>query len=222
MPAPRKYPQELRERAQRLVAEAREQEPELSLTAERGGIDGVLAGLDRLSRQFLHRRQRIGGLVGPAPLAGGCPVGDALQFAQDMSTAELVLAGVGVVGPQGVVHGEPAESWEHPEGVDPGPPPPRVAATPGVLAGTGAVHPVQLAPHGQPGLVEADHPAAGQLIGHPVQELTQPPGGPAGDVGYRARRHRGAEQLGQRLGSALLGQEPAQDRYTMIAATRGP
>ena len=33
MPAPRKYPLELRERALRLVAEAREQEPELSLTA---------------------------------------------------------------------------------------------------------------------------------------------------------------------------------------------
>ena len=33
MPAPRKYPAELRERAQRLVAEAREQEPELSLNA---------------------------------------------------------------------------------------------------------------------------------------------------------------------------------------------
>jgi transposase-like protein len=33
MPAPRKYPSELRERAQRLVFEAREQEPGLSLTA---------------------------------------------------------------------------------------------------------------------------------------------------------------------------------------------
>jgi transposase-like protein len=33
MPAPRKYPNELRERATRLVAEAREQEPELSMTA---------------------------------------------------------------------------------------------------------------------------------------------------------------------------------------------
>ena len=33
MPAPRKYPNELRERAQRLVAEAREQEPGLSLNA---------------------------------------------------------------------------------------------------------------------------------------------------------------------------------------------
>ncbi len=33
MPAPRKYPNELRERAQRLVVEAREQEPDLSLNA---------------------------------------------------------------------------------------------------------------------------------------------------------------------------------------------
>ncbi len=33
MPAPRKYPQELRERAMRLVAEARAEDPELSLTA---------------------------------------------------------------------------------------------------------------------------------------------------------------------------------------------
>jgi len=33
MPAPRKYPDELRERAQRLVREAREQDPELSLNA---------------------------------------------------------------------------------------------------------------------------------------------------------------------------------------------
>lgn len=33
MPAPRKYPAELRERAVRLVLEAREQDPELSLNA---------------------------------------------------------------------------------------------------------------------------------------------------------------------------------------------
>jgi transposase len=38
MPAPRKYPSELRERAIRLVAEAREQEPGLSLTAAVGRI----------------------------------------------------------------------------------------------------------------------------------------------------------------------------------------
>jgi hypothetical protein len=33
MPAPRKYPPELRERAMRLVAEARKEDPELSLKA---------------------------------------------------------------------------------------------------------------------------------------------------------------------------------------------
>jgi len=33
VPAPRKYPPELRERAQRLVREAREQEPDLSVNA---------------------------------------------------------------------------------------------------------------------------------------------------------------------------------------------
>lgn len=33
MPAPRKYPQEVRERALRLVAEARREDPELSLNA---------------------------------------------------------------------------------------------------------------------------------------------------------------------------------------------
>ena len=33
MPAPRKYPQELRDRAIRLVQEARQEEPELSVTA---------------------------------------------------------------------------------------------------------------------------------------------------------------------------------------------
>jgi transposase len=33
VPAPRKYPQELRERAMRLVAEARKEDPELSLNA---------------------------------------------------------------------------------------------------------------------------------------------------------------------------------------------
>jgi transposase len=38
MPAPRKYPQELRERAMRLVVEARQEDPELSLTAAVGRI----------------------------------------------------------------------------------------------------------------------------------------------------------------------------------------
>lgn len=45
MPAPRKYPNELRERAQRLVAEAREQEPDLSMTAAVARI-GVRVGVN--------------------------------------------------------------------------------------------------------------------------------------------------------------------------------
>ena len=42
MPAPRKYPQELRERAMRLVAEAREQDPELSLNAAVKRVAGLV------------------------------------------------------------------------------------------------------------------------------------------------------------------------------------
>jgi transposase-like protein len=40
MPAPRKYPDELRERAQRLVREAQEQDPDLSLNAAVKRIGG--------------------------------------------------------------------------------------------------------------------------------------------------------------------------------------
>ena len=46
MPAPRKYPQELRDRAMRLVREARQEDPELSLNAaviRIGGRVGVNA-----------------------------------------------------------------------------------------------------------------------------------------------------------------------------------
>ncbi len=42
MPAPRKYPNELRERAMRLVAEAREQDPELSLNAAVKRVAGLV------------------------------------------------------------------------------------------------------------------------------------------------------------------------------------
>jgi len=48
----------------------------------------------------------------------------------------------------------------------------------------------------------------------------EPPRGPAGDVGDRARRHRGAEQHGQRLGGAFLGGTWARHRHTVIAAIR--
>ena len=61
MPAPRKYPPELRERAQRLVAEAREQEPSLSLNAAvlrigpRVGVnpDTLRGSLDTPARSFM-------------------------------------------------------------------------------------------------------------------------------------------------------------------------
>jgi hypothetical protein len=69
------------------------------------------------------------------------------------------------------------------------------------------MHPVQLALNPQPGLVETDDLAGGQPVAHPVQELSQPPRGAAGDVCDRARGDRGAEQLGQRVGGPLLGQE---------------
>jgi transposase-like protein len=66
MPAPRKYPAELRERAVRLVLEAREQEPELSLNAavvrigERVGINkDTLRGWCRQSEIDVGRRPGI-------------------------------------------------------------------------------------------------------------------------------------------------------------------
>ena len=57
MPAPRKYPNELRERAQRLVAEAREQDQALSLNAA-----------------VLRIGPRVG--VNPDTLRGWCKQGD--------------------------------------------------------------------------------------------------------------------------------------------------
>ena len=57
MPAPRKYPNELRVRAQRLVVEAREQEPGLSLNAA-----------------VLRIGPRVG--VNPDTLRGWCKQGD--------------------------------------------------------------------------------------------------------------------------------------------------
>jgi transposase-like protein len=66
MPAPRKYPAELRKRAVRLVLEAREQEPELSLNAavvrigERVGINkDTLRGWCRQSEIDVGRRPGI-------------------------------------------------------------------------------------------------------------------------------------------------------------------
>ena len=77
----------------------------------------------------------------------------------------------------------------------------------GVLAGAGAMHPVQPAVHAEPGLVEPGHLAGGDLLAGVLQEPAQPPGGAGGDARHRPGRQRDAEQLGQRLRGALFGQE---------------
>ena len=77
----------------------------------------------------------------------------------------------------------------------------------GVLAGAGAVHPVQPALDAEPGLVEPGHLAGGDLLAGTLQEPGQPPGGPGGDARHSPGRQRDAEQLSQRLRGALLGQE---------------
>ena len=60
VPAPRKYPNELRERAMRLVVEAREQDPELSLNAavhaDRAAGRGQSGHAARLVQAGGHRR----------------------------------------------------------------------------------------------------------------------------------------------------------------------
>ena len=82
-----------------------------------------------------------------------------------------------------------------------------MAGDQGVLAGAGAVHPVQLPGHAQPGLVEPGHLGGGDLIFDLGQEPVEPVGGAGGHGGHGAVGERGAEQFGQRLRGALLGQE---------------
>ncbi len=57
----------------------------------------------------------------------------------------------------------------------------------GVLAGAGAVHPVQPAVDAEPGLVEPGHLAGGDGLPHPLQEAAEPPGGAGGDARHRPR-----------------------------------
>ena len=82
-----------------------------------------------------------------------------------------------------------------------------VAGDQGVLVGAGAVHPVQLARHAQPGLVEPGHLGLGDPVADLVEEPVQPVGGAFGHRRHGAFGDRGAEQLGQRLRGALLRQE---------------
>ena len=180
----------------------------MDLGGQRGRVHGVAALADRLADQRLHRGERLGGLGGPAPLACGRGVGDGLQFPQRVRAAQLVIrGGVGVIRRPGVVDGDPGERGKHAHRLH------RLRAAPGVdheqgvLAGAGAVHPVQPAVHPEPGLVEPGHLAGGDLLAGVLQEPAQPPGGAGGEPADRPGRQRDAEQLGQRLRGALLGQE---------------
>ena len=74
MPAPRKYPNELRERAVRLVLEAGEQEPELSLNAAVVRI-GPRVGVNADTLRGWVNRARV-----DAGLAPGTTTGDATRI----------------------------------------------------------------------------------------------------------------------------------------------
>lgn len=76
-----------------------------------------------------------------------------------------------------------------------------------VLAGAGAVHPMQRAGHLQTGLVEPGHLGLGDALSDLIEEVIQSVGGAPGHRRDSAFADRGAKQLGQRPGGALLGQE---------------
>jgi hypothetical protein len=78
-----------------------------------------------------------------------------------------------------------------------------------VAVGAGAVHPGQPARDPQAGLVDPDHLGVGEAVGDRVEETAQAPRGAPGHRRHGGFRDRGAEQLGQRLGGALAGQELA-------------
>jgi hypothetical protein len=103
--------------------------------------------------------------------------------------------------------GDAGERAQYAHGLDRLPPAPRVHHEQGVFAGAGAVHPVQLSVHPEPGLVEPGGVAGGDSVPDPFQEPAEPPGGAGGDGRDRAGRQRDAEQFGQRLCGPLLRQE---------------
>src|SRR6266498_3226449 len=119
----------------------------------------------------------------------------------------MFAVNVGVVGRPRVVDGDAAEAGQHAEVVDAFRAALGVTGDKGVLVGAGAVHPVQLARHSQPGLVETHHLGAGELVTHVGQRPVEAPGGPLGERGDGTTRQWGAEQFGQGLGGAFLGQE---------------
>ena len=186
---------------------------EVSPLARYGHLD-ILAKLSDLSAPrrrpvwvvIPQLRGQQGALVDRKPIQLGSP--DALQLAQRVRAAQLMpRVGVGVVGRPRIVHRNTCEPREDSGVVDPGAAAFRVAGDQGVLAGAGAVHPVQLAGHPQPGLVEPGDIGLGDSLFHGAEEAAEPVGGAFGHRRDGALRDRGAEQFGQRLRGALLRQE---------------
>jgi hypothetical protein len=69
------------------------------------------------------------------------------------------------------------------------------------------VHPPQPALDPQPGLIEVHHLRGGEVGAHPLHKPAQPVGQAGGHRRDRTFRDRDAEQLSQRGGGALFGQE---------------
>src|SRR3954451_15916918 len=84
---------------------------------------------------------------------------------------------VGVVGRPRVVHRDTAEPRQDAGVVDALAAALGMAGDQGVLAGAGAVHPVQLPGHAQPGLVEPGHLGGGDPVGDLGEEPVEPGGG---------------------------------------------
>lgn len=94
-----------------------------------------------------------------------------------MRTAQLVTGrGVGVVRGPGIVDGDPGERGKdthrfHRLGAALG-----VHHEQGVLAGAGALHPVQPTVRAEPALIEPGHLAGSDVVPHPRQEAIEPSG----------------------------------------------
>ncbi len=181
--------------------------PDLGHLGRAGVPQGAVDGEGGV-RQALQVARGVGGLGGPAPLAGRGGVGDGLELPQGVrvtqSARDLVVA---VVGCPAVVHGDPGEGREHPGGVH------GLAARPGVdgdqreLARRRGVHPGEPARHAEPGLVEVSRIGGGQRAADRLRAAADRPGDPGDHPGHRARRHRDAEQFADRLAGAAAGQE---------------
>ena len=118
-------------------------------------------------------------------------------------------AGVGVIRRPAVMDGDPSEGRQDPGGVHPSDPAFVVHSDQGVLARGGRVHPPQSALDPEPGLIEMRKLRRRDRVADLLGELAQTISGPGGHPRDRPTRDRRSEQLGQRLGGALLGQELA-------------